>query len=115
MPKFSYKAIAPAGNIITGDMDAADRKQVIQKLAAQDIKPLTIRLLNQTGNKNKAHTQHTVKGNQWFNNIKLIFRIRSKRKLALNFLQKLRELLDVQGENDGKYYLLTIALSLIHI
>jgi len=93
MPKFSYKAIAPAGNIITGDMDAADRKQVIQKLAAQDIKPLTIRLLNQTGNKNKAHTQHTVKGNQWFNNIKLIFRIRSKRKLALNFLQKLRELL----------------------
>ena len=93
MPKFSYKAIAPAGNIITGDMDAADRKQVIQKLAAQDIKPLTIRLLNQTGNKNKAHTQHTVKGNQWFNNIKPIFRIQSKRKLALNFLQKLRELL----------------------
>ena len=93
MPKFSYKAIAPAGNIITCDMDAAARKQVIQKLAAQDIKPLTIRLLNQTGNKNKAHTQHTVKGNQWFNNIKLIFRIRSKRKLALNFLQKLRELL----------------------
>jgi len=93
MPTFFYKAIAPAGDTITGDMDAVDRKQVIQKLTAQDIKPLTITLLDQTGNKNKDHAPHTLKGGRWYKNFRPTFRIQSKRKLALNFLQKLRELL----------------------
>ncbi len=93
MPTFLYKAIAPAGDTITGDMDAVDRRQVIQKLTAQDIKPLTITLLDQTGNKNQDHAPHTLKGSRWFKHFRPTFRIQSKRKLALNFMQKLSELL----------------------
>lgn len=93
MPTFLYKAIAPAGDTITGDMDAVDRRQVIQKLSAQDIKPLTITLLDPAGKKNKKLTPNNLKSSLKLKNFRLSFGIHSKRKAALNFMQKLRELL----------------------
>lgn len=42
MPVFSYRALDPTGRSVTGEIDAADRRSVVQKLAAKGIRPLAI-------------------------------------------------------------------------
>jgi len=42
MPNFSYRAIDASGKSITGQMDAADRRSLVQRLSSQGIKPISI-------------------------------------------------------------------------
>ena len=90
MPTFLYKAIAPAGETITGDIDAVDRRQVIQKLSAQDIKPLTITLLDQAGNKGKTNTRNSLKDSRRFNIYRPSFRIYSQTEISSGLYAKVK-------------------------
>ncbi len=93
MPTFYYRAIAPAGETITGDIDAVDRRQVIQKLTSQDIKPIAITLLDQAAKKDLSHSSSSLFRGRILKFIRPSFRFYSKQKLSLNFMQKLMELL----------------------
>lgn len=42
MPLFTYRALDPTGKSSQGELDAADRKSAVQKLAAQGLRPVSI-------------------------------------------------------------------------
>ena len=94
MPSFDYKAISSSGETVSGVIEAPDRKQVVRKLFAQHYNPVSIEQSEKDASATarissidfyKTRTMGKVSGT-----FSVIY---SKQKLALNFLQKLRELL----------------------
>ena len=94
MPTFSYKAIGPKGQTVTGTLEAPDRRHVVLKLADQNIKPIAV-----TASDSSAQTVETDESIDFFKSSRgkksaLWSRFfRSDKKLGLNFLRKLLELL----------------------
>ena len=94
MPTFSYKAIGPKGQTVTGTLEASDRRHVVLKLADQNIKPIAV-----TASDSSAQTVETDESIDFFKSSRgkksaLWSRFfRSDKKLGLNFLRKLLELL----------------------
>ena len=94
MPTFSYKAIGPSGQPVTGTLEAPDRRHVVLKLAEQNIKPIAI-----TAGDSSVETEETDESIDFFKSSrrkKSAFRLRflsSQSKVGLNFLRKLLELL----------------------
>lgn len=93
MPSFAYKAIAQNGESISGTIEAADRKQVVQQLFARNYKPVAI---NQ---RDQEQTDITEISYDFFKSerkakpkLKLPGGM-AKKNLSLHFSRKLLELL----------------------
>ena len=93
MPSFTYKAIDPSGAPVTGVIEATDRKQVVQQLFAQDVKPVSISQSDQTGSATAGESIDFFKSERKAKAAGRLTGFYSKQKLALNFLSKLLELL----------------------
>ncbi len=93
MSVFLYKAIGADGKSINGEMDATDRKQVIKKLSAKNLRPITVKISNQTENEQVDETINYFKSDKKSKSRGISLGYYSKSKLSLNFLRKLLELL----------------------
>lgn len=92
MPRFVYKAIDPSGKSISGELEASDRKRLIQQLAQQRLRPLSIQLIGEKISDDDAVTQtdffkDTTSKPAWWRPR------RSKSAIALEFLKRLLVLL----------------------
>ncbi len=94
MPSFDYKAISSSGETVSGVIEASDRKQVVQRLFAQQYNPVSI----EQSDKDSSDTARISSIDFYKTRAKgkapgRLSAFYSKQKLALNFLQKLLELL----------------------
>lgn len=92
MPHFSYKAIDPSGSTIEGDLEASDRRQVVQRLFARNFKPVSISLSETEAVGSVEETVDFFKSARSAKTARSLSGFYSKRKLALSFLSKLLEL-----------------------
>ncbi len=93
MPSFAYKAIAQNGESVTGTIEAADRKQVINQLFAQNFKPVAINQRDQEQTEISEISYDFFKSDRKAKpRIKLPGGL-AKKSLSLNFSRKLLELL----------------------
>jgi len=95
MPSFSYKAVDSSGQPITGVIEAPDRKYVVRKLLAENIKPISIVQSGEGGSSTRAEENASI---DFFRSSRSRSLIRlpkslTRQGLALNFLRKLLELL----------------------
>jgi type II secretory pathway component PulF len=54
MPTFSYKAIKRDGSTVSGTVEASDRKRLLQTLAGQGLRPLSVTSTNETAGNDTA-------------------------------------------------------------
>ena len=59
MPVFSYRALDPAGNTVTGEAEAADRKGVLQRLQRQGLKPVAVQVRAERAGRNAPAAART--------------------------------------------------------
>ncbi len=92
MPAFYYRGIDSSGKASSGTLEAVDRRQVIQKLRAQKIQPLEIRL-KKSGGRGKAQPEDlgaTAEAKE--PRASFTARFKSNSRLALPFFRKLYQL-----------------------
>lgn len=87
MPSFTYKAVGSIGKITVGVIEAEDRRQVVQKLKAQKMRPISITLQKGISKGSSEKTARTASANELKNAKK-----RLREKTALNFLKMLLQL-----------------------
>lgn len=99
MPTFAYKGVDSAKSSVTGEIEASDRRQAMQRLRAKRIQPLQIRLA-ETGKDGKSvrETRSTDEGDATIGVEKaasgggIMARLSSGKNLALPFFKKLLQL-----------------------
>lgn len=92
MPVFSYRGIDASGKSSTGTLEAADRRQVIQKLRARKIQPLEIRQKKGGGRARVELDDAPSVAEAKAPRASLASRFRGKSGLALPFFRKLYQL-----------------------
>lgn len=92
MPNFSYKAINPAGKPVTGELEASDRKRLIQMLSSKGMRPVSIEALGE-----KTTSDSDLESKDFFGSEKSVLNMlrisKSRSVLALEFLKRLLVLL----------------------
>lgn len=93
MPTFAYRGIESSGKSLTGTLEAADRRQVIQKLRASRIQPVEIKLHKGRGRREKAAPEEvTASLDKGEKKPGLLARFQHNSRLALPFFRKLFQL-----------------------
>jgi len=92
MPRFSYKAIDRTGRQVSGEAESADRKRLLQQLAQNGLRPLSVEFLGE-----QVSSDDHVEDLNFFKKAstkRRFFSIsRSKGTIALEFLKRLHVLL----------------------
>lgn len=93
MPIFTYKAIDSSGRSITGELDAADRRSVVQRLTASGIRPTSIAQSDRAAvtDDSESETVDFFASERKVHN-RRFFRM-SKQQQALNFFKRLLALI----------------------
>jgi len=96
MPTFAYRGIEQGGKSRSGTLEAADRRQVIQKLRASNIQPVEIRLSNSRGKRAKSEVElepvHLKQEKPRKSGGGFFVRFKSSSRLTLPFFSKLHQL-----------------------
>lgn len=91
MPIYAYKAINSAGKAVTGELEAADRRKLIQILASRGLRPVSLESRGE-----KAETDDDLESRDFFRGGNFSIpglNLKSKDALALEFLKRLLVLL----------------------
>lgn len=100
MPTFSYKGVQSGGGSVSGELDAADRRQATQRLRAQRIQPVSLKQV-EAGTVKKTRREQRVAAEEEDAEItvqaapkagSLRARFSSSKNLALPFFNKLLQL-----------------------
>ncbi len=100
MPTFSYKGVQSGGGSVTGELEAADRRQATQRLRAQRIQPVSLKQVESSGGKkNRRELRAAAEEEDADINIQagpkgggLRSRFGGRKHLALPFFTKLLQL-----------------------